>query len=365
MTVTSMLADAIDDALPDTITAFDRYMRPFEFPTANYIAVTHSGYKALKEDVNHIIPSLAVKHENMGNMHMAYAQGPLNGNGMGFADMTYDFANSSAGFFFSENTKYNNTASVGSDLVNPFMSFNSAYGAHYERKMNPKLSLRFEAIGGSNGLYDGDYDYHDNKFNEQAYGFNSEIEYRPKATWKLTLSSGILYENDALLGINGDGAFALPESQTYHTGVRAAWNATPKLTVSGSYFAGFTRAQNFNSSLLGTSDLISDSFAFDANYKYDKTTDFGFRLSSPLKVEHGKLYVDFASGRDYYSDEVYRNRYTADIRNNRREYKLAWYLNKDWTDNIRISGELDVRLNPEHRADKNDYRALFGLSWNF
>ena len=117
--------------------------------------------------------------------------------------------------------------------------------------------------------------------------------------------------------------------------------------------------------MLSTSDLFSDSFAFEANYKYNKTTDFGFRLSSPLKIERGKLYVDFPAGRDYYSDEVYRDRYAADLKSKKREYKLAWYLNKELTENISISNEFDVRFNPEHRSARNDYRALFGLAWNF
>ena len=365
LTVTAVLADALENALPENVTAFDRYMRPFEFPTADYIKVTHSGYKALKSDVNHIVPNQKIQRQTQGNMRFSYAEGPLNGNGMGFADTDYVFENSSVGFFFSENTKYNNTAGVSAEQANPFMAFNTAYGAHYGRSIGTKWNVKFEAVSGHNGMYDGDFDYNDSTFKKQAYGFNSEIEFRPSTNWLLAFSSGMLHEEDALLGMNGEGALGLPESKTYHTGIRAAWKASPKVTLSGSYFAGFTKAQKFDSSLLRTSDLISDSFAFDANYKYDKTTDFGFRLSSPLRVEHGKLYVDFAAGRDYYSDEVYRNRYASDLKAEKREYKLALYLNKELADNLSVNSEINVRFNPEHRADSNDYRALFGLSWNF
>jgi hypothetical protein len=191
------------------------------------------------------------------------------------------------------------------------------------------------------------------------------VEFNPQPKWSLTFSSGMLHEDDALLGMNGEGAFGMPESNTYHTGIRAAWKTTPKLTLSDSYFAGFTQTQNCSSSMLCKSDLISDSFAFDANYKYDSATDFGFRLSSPLKIQHGKLYVDFPAGRDYYSDEVYRNSYAADLKSKKREYKLALYMNKDLSEHLSISSEVNVRFNPEHRDDKNDYRALFGLSWSF
>ena len=72
-----------------------------------------------------------------------------------------------------------------------------------------------------------------------------------------------------------------------------------------------------------------------------------------------------ASGRDYYSDEIYRNQYTASMKPQKREYKFALYANKDMTEKLSLSGELDMRINPEHRATRNDYRALFGLAWNF
>jgi hypothetical protein len=293
--VTSVLADSVLKALPQTVTAFDRYSRPFDYPTANYIKVTHAGYKALKGDVNHIIPNQKMRYEKQDNMRFAYAQGPLNGNGMGFANVEYDFENSSAGFFFSENTRYNNTAATTADMSNPFMSFNSAYGASYGYKLHPLWNFRFEAVGGNNGLYDGDFDYNDSKFYRQAYGFNSEVEFNPQPKWSLTFSSGMLHEDDALLGMNGEGAFGMPESNTYHTGIRAAWKTTPKLTLSGSYFAGFTQAQNFSSSMLRTSDLISDSFAFDANYKYDSATDFGFRLSSTSIMDTELISYPFSS----------------------------------------------------------------------
>lgn len=366
LTVTSSMADAIKAALPQTITIFDRYYRPFETPTARYISTTHSGYKAFKNDVAHIVPNTQVKQENNGNLSFAYAAAPLgSSNGFGFMDTKYQSGKISSGFFFSENTHYNMASNHHADAVNPFLSFNSAYGAHFGYNISPKYGFKLQAVAGRNGLYDGEKDFNDTNFNKSAYAIDSEVNFHPNKNLGLSFNSGMLYEDEALLGMNGAGAFGLPQSRTYYTGIKTSFKATSKWTFSGSYYQGFTEAQSFNSNMLQTGTLVSSSFAFDANYKWNKATDFGFRISSPLRVEHGKLRVNIASGRDYYSDEVYRNQYTASMRPQKREYKFALYANKDVTEKLSLSGELNMRIHPEHRTARNDYRALFGLAWNF
>ncbi|MBR3676908.1 MAG: hypothetical protein IKN71_07225, partial [Alphaproteobacteria bacterium] len=66
-----------------------------------------------------------------------------------------------------------------------------------------------------------------------------------------------------------------------------------------------------------------------------------------------------------YSDEVYRNRYKASMKPSKREYKLALYGNKELSEAVSIGSEIAMRINPEHRKAGNDYRALFGLAWEF
>lgn len=366
LTVSPSMSAAVLSALPQTLTVFDKYKRPFEVDTARYVAVTHAGYKALKNDVGNIVPSTRIQEQREGNMSFAYAQGSMTANnGIGFMDASFKSDKITSGFYFSENTHYKTAGGSSADLNNPFMSFTSAYGAHIGYDFTPKYGFKLQAVTGRNGLYGGDNDFNDRTFKKSAYAVDGALALRPSKNLSLSFASGMLYEDEALLGMNGSGAFGLPESRTYFTGVTAAYKATPKLTLSGSYYQGFTEAQSFNSNMLHTGDLISSSFAFDANYQYNKTTDFGFRISSPLRVEHGKLRIDMASGRDYYSDEVYRNQYAASMKPSKREYKFALYGNKAVNDNLSISTEFDVRVNPEHRAASNDYRALFGLAWNF
>ena len=368
LTVSPSMVDTVMEALPETITLFDRYYRPFDVSTANYVSVTHAGYKNLKNDVAYIVPNTGIKHKKEGNLSFSYAEAPMSANtngGLGFMDTEYKVDNISGGFFFSENSRYTSDDTGTADLSNPFMSFNSMYGARVGYDITPKYGFKLHAASGRNGLYYGDEDFDDKKFTKPAYAISSELTFKPSRKVSMAVMAGMLHEDEALLGLTGFGSFGLPESKTYFTGVRTSYSVTRKLTLSGSYYQGWTDAQSFNSNMLHTSRLISNSFAFDTNYKWNKTTNFGFRISSPLRIEHGKLRVDMASGRDYYSDTVYRNQYAASMKPDRREYKFAVYCNKNISDNLSISSEFDVRVNPEHRAASNDYRALFGLAWNF
>ena len=365
LTVAKPLAQALQKALPEKITAFDAYGRAYDYSTSNYIRSSHSGYKNLKNDVEHIIPVSKKQDVWQDNFHFAYTSGGTYNKPLNYMMSEYKHGRHTSGFYFSESTKYQNKSGKHSDMVNPFMSFNSAYGITHGYDINNKLSLNMELAGGENGLYDGDRDYNDNRFKKAAYGFNSSLDYEYSKGLKFGVSSGILHENDALLGSNGDNAFSLNGGQTYHFGVNASWEFAKDLTISGSYYQGYTKGQKFASDLMRTTDLVSSGFAADLNYKANKDTSMGLRLSSPLKVEKGDVMVDFAKGRAAEDDTVYRNQYRASLRPNRREYKLALYADKDVNENVSLGTEFGVRFNPEHSDATNDYRALFGLSWNF
>ena len=365
LVLSSTMSEALQKALPESITAFDAYDRPYNYPTSMYIRSSHSGYKNLKEDVSHIIPTRKRYEETKGNIHYAYASGGTYNKPLNYMMSEYKSGRHSNGFYFSENSKYQNKSGRHADMNNPYMSFTSAYGYMYGYEVNPKLQFNMEITGGRNGLYDGDNDYNDGSFKKPAYGFDSGIEYQYSQNIKLGISSGMLYENDALLGSNGENAFGLSGGQTYHMGLNAAWNLNPRWTISGSYYQGYTKAQNMNSGLIKTSDLVSSGYSASLNYAYDKSLNMGLRVSSPLRIEKGSVSVDFANGRDVDSDRVYRNRYRAPLKPQHREYKFAIYADKDVSENLSLSSEIDMRIHPEHSSDDTDYRALFGLSWNF
>mgnify|MGYP004597378503 FL=1 len=365
--VPSTFKSALSKALPKKITVFDKYDRPFAISTEGMVSTTHGGYKTLKNDVYQISQRSEIKKVQQGNLNFAFTGSAANSNGSGLGFMTADYQTEkyTAGFYFSENTRYEGGEYFADATSNPFMAMQNAYGIHNTFNLNKNMGLKIEAVTGRNGLYDGESSLYDASFKKQAYAMNSELQLHKGENFGFSLTSGLLYENGATLGMNGNGIFKANDTGTYNAGVKASWYATDKLTFTGSYYRGYTEGQSFDSNLLQTSDLVSESFAFDANYKLNKQTSFGFNLSSPLRVINGKLSVNFPSGRDNYSETVYFDRYTAALKPEAREYKFALYANHNFSERLSLRSELDVRVNPEHQRQENDYRALFGLNWNF
>lgn len=365
--VPAMMKTAVLKALPQNVTIFDKYNRPFDFAAANVVSTTHGSYKNLKNDVLQIARPAKITKAEKGNMSFTFAgsSNAYNGSGLGFMQADYKDDNRQSGFYFNENTRYNGGESFADALANPFMAMQNAYGVYNTFNFNDNVGLKMEAVTGRNGLYDGENSFQDNTFKKQSYALNSELQLHKGQNFGFSLISGVLYEEGAALGLNGSGAFKAQNSSTYNTGIRASWFVTPKLTLSGSYYRGYTQGQSFASDLLETSSLTSESFAFDANYKLDKQTSFGFKLTSPLRVVDGKLLVNFPSGRDNYSDTVYFNRYQAALKPEAREYKLALYAGHEFSERFSVRSEIGMRINPEHQRQANDYQALFGLNWCF
>lgn len=363
LNVSSVFANALKNALPQTITAFDKYKRPFAINTANYITETHAGFKNLKSDVMNIATPHDVVHQEKNGISFAYTKSAK--GGLSWMNTRYNSGKHTTGFYFSQDTHYGTTKRTAREMSNPFMAMRSAYGLSHDYRLNSFANITFEAVGGENALYDGDFEFGDSSFHKSAYAINSELTLKKNNMFSFGISSGLLYEDGALLGMNGNGALDVSNGKTYTTGAKLSLFITDKLSVSGSYYRGYSEAGHFNSNLLKTTRLESDSFSFDTNYRYTNDIDFGLRLSSPLRIEKGNMIVNFPSGRDSFSDTVYREQYTAHLRPVKREYKLAIYANNKVSEKLSWRSELATRIHPEHKDTKNDYRALFGLSYAF
>ncbi|MBR2136385.1 MAG: S8 family serine peptidase, partial [Alphaproteobacteria bacterium] len=367
LSVPSAMQNALMKALPKTITAFDKYNRPFEFATSSFVQKTHGGYRSFKNDVRKAASRRKINHEEHDNIRFAFSEpnAKTDPYAWKYMDVSYRQGAHEFGFYFSENTAYDAEKYFAKETLNPFMSFNNAYGVRNQYHLTSSSELKIDAVYGRNGLYDGDYDYRDAKFTRPAYALNSTLTVYQNKQYQLGISSGVLAEEDALLGMNGSGAMAVERGQTFHGGVTASWFVTPALTISGSYYQGFTRGLSMNSGLIETSDLVSESFAADMNYQWDKTLNFGMQISSPLRIRKGELSVDFPQGRDSYSEEVYRARYQARLKPDSREYKFNFYADKEISPRLSWRAETGVRIHPEHQRGKNDYRMIVGLNWTF
>lgn len=369
MSVPAVYQSALLAKMPKAVTVLDKYKRPYAMPMASIVRATHSGDRNFKNDLyafSRYQPKRKIKAND--NLTFSYAPAALKTSPTGLGTMEVEFAdgNNVTGFYYTENTAYNNDSYFEKTLSNPFLAMNSAYGFYnrYSPASDWNVSMGFSV--GENGLYDGSLDENDRDFDNQAYGFDSEISYQLSEKVNLGFISGILYEDSAMLGLNGSGGFDVGDSSTYFAGVSVSWQPVKNLYLSGAYYQGWTDAGNMASNLMQTSRLVSDSFALDGHYQYNATDVIGLQISSPLRIYRGKAKFDLPVGRDDYSDEVYRQQYSASLKPDAREYKFSLYHDRELNEDMNFKTQFDMRLNPDHqKGAETDYRVMFGFNWTF
>lgn len=365
--VPAVFKQALIKNMPKTVTVFDKYKRPFNLNFASLVSTTHSGEKKFKNDLYNFSrhqpkQTVAVDGFSFGFAPSSYSN---NDSGMGIVDLAYEGDISRTSFFFAENSEYVSGNYQEKALFNPYLAMNEAYGVENVMKFD-NFGFKFGFMTGENGLYDGDSSYNDYDFDNRAYAFNSEVSYQITPQFNLTAVSGVLAEDDALLGMNGRGALGIGDSDTFYTGLMLAWQPNEKWSFGGAYYHGWTESSNSSGSMMKTSRLMSNSFALDGHYNMNKTDVVGLQVSSPLRIYSGHADFDVATGRDNYSSTVYRENVRANLKPSAREYKFALYHNREVNEDIMFKSEVAVRLNPEHESGaETDYRAMVGLSWAF
>lgn len=369
MSVPAVYKSALLAKMPKAVTVLDKYKRPYAIPMASIVRATHSGDRNFKNDLyafSRYQPKRKIKASD--NLTFSYAPAALKTSPTGLGTMEVEFAdgNNVTGFYYTENTAYNNDSYFEKTLTNPFLAMNSAYGFYNRYSPSNEWNISMGFSIGENGLYDGSLDENDRDFDNQAYGFDSEISYQIAENINLGFISGILYEDSAMLGLNGSGGFDVGDSSTYFAGVSVSWQPVKNFYLSGAYYQGWTDAGNIASNLMQTSRLVSDSFALDGHYQYNATDVVGLQISSPLRIYRGKAKFNLPVGRDNYSDEVYRQQYSASLKPDAREYKFSLYHDKEINEDMNFKTQVDMRLNPDHqKGAETDYRIMFGFNWTF
>lgn len=365
--VPAVFKQALVKNMPKTVTVFDKYNRPFAMKFDSMVATTHSGEKKFRNDLYNFSrrqpkQTVAADGFSFGFAPSSYSNSD---GGMGIVDLAYEGDGHKTSFFFAENSEYASGGYQDKALFNPYLAMNEAYGVENSMKFD-NLGFKFGFMTGENGLYDGDSRYHDYDFDNRAYAFNSEVSYQVTPSFNLTAVSGVLAEDDAVLGLNGRGALSVGDSDTFYTGLMLAWQPNEKWSFGGAYYHGWTESSEASGSMMKTSRLMSNSFALDGHYNLNKTDVVGLQLSSPLRIYSGHADFDIATGRDNFSSAVYRENVRANLKPSAREYKFALYHNREINEDIMFKSEFAVRLNPEHESGaETDYRGMVGLSWAF
>ena len=370
MSVPAVFKSAMLAKMPAKLTVFDKYKRPYAMPLASLIRATHSGERNFKNDLYAFSRYQAKRTVDAGNgLSFSFAPAALSTSptGLGTMEVRFDGGNGQVtGFYYTENTLYNHDRYFEKTLANPFMAMNSAYGVYNSYALGEGLRATFGFATGENGLYDGSEDDNDREFDDRAYGLNSEVSWKATENFTLTAASGVLYEDNALLGLNGTGGFDVGDSGTYYAGLVLTWSPLQNFYLSGAWYQGWTDAGSLASDLMQTGRLMSDSFALDAYWQYNRTDVVGLQFSSPLRIYKGKARFNLPVGRDNYSDAVYRESYSASLKPDAREYRFSLYHDRQLNEDMSLKLQADMRLNPDHQKDaETDYRVMFGFSWTF
>ena len=173
----------------------------------------------------------------------------------------------------------------------------------------------------------------------------------------------MLYEEDAMLGLNGVGGFGINGSNTYYMGLKAKLDLTSKVSLMAAYYRGYTGGNN--SEMLSISDLETESFMLVGEYQSDRNNKFGLMFRSPMSVVKGDASFRYSTGRDNYSNTAYLRELKTSLRPEAREYDLGMYYEGEPSDNLSISGKVEARFNADGEKGVEDYVGVVGAHYTF
>ena len=249
-------------------------------------------------------------------------------------------------------------------LKNPFTtSATEVYTVSNTLNLQDNLILDFSVSTGKNNFFDGnsrlDYQHEDS-----LQSGTVQLTYTPMKSTTFKFLTGLLSENDSVLGLNGAGAFDVSDSKTYFMGVQLSAEPIENLELSTSYYYG-TSTTASKTSIMKLSDIQSESIAFKAAYSFDKGCVLGVRSESPLYLRKATAEFDLPVARDAKEDVIYREKIRADLTSEAREWDFSVFSSYR-VDNWKFQTEAMVRLNPEHQSDvKNDYRLMFSFGFDY
>ena len=360
------MSTALMQNMPAGVMALDAYERPFMIRMDTLVKRPHRSEKAFRQSFRSFLSRGKIQTAGVPDkLSFTFATTPATDNLLGYGALDMNLALSDTQAL---RLSYRADTRLGEDyfnqvLSNPFTEMRNSYALAHTFKLNKKWGFTFGAITGKNGFFDADKDY-DTEFKKSVNAFSGEVSYQPSRRLTLKAVGGMVSEKDAILGMNGAGAFKTDTGTTYYTGAVAEIYPTQKLTLSAAWYYGHS-VMNGTDSLLSFGRLESDSFALDARYQATKDRLFGLQVSSPLRIRKGTATFLLPTGRGMYDDTVYTDTYRVSLKSTAREYNVGLYMTEtgktfDWR------YELGVRFHPDHDATAApDYRALFGFDWKY
>ena len=353
--------------LPKTVTAFDVLHRPFAYDTSSMVTATHASNANFRNEVAHAAvskPKKVIKDEKSGFTFSSYEALDKGGQEhLSELEVVHETDKGTTRFYYAENSQYVTPESAVKPTGNPYLAMNEAYGAENTLKLSDVSRLKLSLQTGENGLYGRDYEQDHQSFDERAYAMGAEYSFDLTDYLELSALGGLLYEEEAMLGMNGRGGLALKDGSTYYAGIKAAFNVTPNFSILAAYYRGYTQGRD--ASLMSISDVETESFMIAGEYKFNKQNKLGLSLMSPMSVVKGRSSFRYASGRDNYSDTVYMKKLTSSLRPAAKEYDLGLYYIGEPKDDLNLTGKVEARFNADGEKGVTDYLGIVGMHYDF
>lgn len=371
VTVPARFANSILEKLPSDLLILDKYKRGFAVPVESVIRPVGHSKQALADNLKSFTrykKPVQVALSDKVSMRFsqnssAFASNNLNGMGFDVGFNQNDLLNVS--FSFTQNAKEGMENYFDQSLRNPFTSSASdVYALKNVMKLTDRLDFAVSAAVGKNNFFDGNerLDYRDESGVQNG---TVALTYKAFENTNMTFSGGLLNEKGSVLGLNGSGAFDVPDSQTYFMGVEVSSNPIKNLRLSAAYYYGTSKVGGNQSALMRLTNVESESLALNAQYALSKDTTLGLKGASPLYVRKASAAFDLPTARNATEDIVYRERMTVNLKSEAREWDMAVFGSHkvgDWT----FQAEAMARFNPDHQADvKNDYRLMFSVGFGY
>ncbi len=367
LSTSSVMSRIMMNALPATFTAFDSFNRPFAINTSSFVSA-HSVRKEFDDDFKTFMHGRDVqKIEANDQFSMTYAPRTSDRSSQmktGLMEMNVDFDKSNFNFYYTEDTLNSKGNYFERPLNNPFVQIQEAYGAEAKYNLTSKLSVGMNFATGKNGfLGDGDkhYEAPDNRISMVA----TEATYQATKSLMFKASYGVMKEQDSVLGMLGTGAFKTAGADTTFVSAGVEIKPTDKFKLNLAYTYGWTTPNQTNG-LMNLSRMTADGFAAIAQYDLGSENMLGLSVSSPLRVRSGRVAFNLPVGRSASDDTVYRETFTGSMKPTAREFDFALFYRDALSEALTLQSELGVRLNPDHQKEASpDYRAMFGLKWDY
>jgi len=364
----SVMGNRLKKAMPKTITAYDGLKRPFQYDSSKLVDVTHSSSARLKNEVSRLAMGEAgkkvIKDEKTGFSFSSSESMNSSGNSyLTTAEVERESQNGKTRFYYAENSKYLTQDEALVNNSNPYFSMRDAYGVENTLNLSETSKLKLSLQSGENGLYERDDEMDKNSFDGRSYAMSAEYSFNLTDYLELQTLGGMLFEEDAMLGLNGIGSLGFENSSTYYMGVKAKLDLSSNVSLMAAYYRGYTSGND--SPLLSISNLETESFMVAGEYSFNPNDKIGLMFESPMEVVKGSSTFRYSTGRDSYSNTAYMNKLKTSLRPEAKEYDLGMYFKSKPNEDLSLAGKVQARFNADGEKGVVDYMGVVGAQYNF